>query len=171
MVDYHKRQHTTGRADDGLKIERLRRILKLEVESRDKTQPRKENGKAWSPKGSAVSLSSISRSKHTEPCALCAAKNHVPRYCQTYFYLEEKKGNRRIKCKTCERTHSTQMCDPSWKQSKSTATELHSVTAKKSDKTHTVLLHTAQVSAEGRQKITLARILFDGGSQPTFVTT
>lgn len=129
VVDYHKRHHTPGREDDGIKIERLQRILKLEVESRKK---------------------------------LNKFSNVNPR---------ESKRIKRIKCETGGRTHITQMYDPSWKQSNSTATKLHSVTGKKSDKTHTVLLHTAQVPAEVRQRRTLARILFDGGIQLTFLTT
>ncbi|XP_077546213.1 uncharacterized protein LOC144158900 [Haemaphysalis longicornis] len=62
------------------------------------------------------------------------------------------------------------MCDPGWKKSENTATELHCATGKKNDKASSVLLQTAQVWAEGRQRRALARLLFDGGSQRTFVT-
>lgn len=50
-----------------------------------------------------------------------------------------------------------------------TPQQSYSSTGRKSDKTPAVLLQTARVSAEGKQQRALTRILFDGGSQRTFV--
>ncbi|XP_070380720.1 uncharacterized protein [Dermacentor albipictus] len=142
-------------------------------------------------KGSAASLFSAGTSKLSDPCAFCAAKDHATHNCQAKISLDEKKKrltaagrcfrccikghtsrecrNKRIKCKQCGRRHLTQMCDPTWKPPENKATELHSWTKKKSEKVRTVLLQTAQVWAEARRRA-LTRLLFDGGSQRSFVT-
>lgn len=204
VVEYHK-HCSAEKKEDSLCIASLQCFLKNEVESREKalqvgqregkgssTKPRFDNERSRAPRASAASLLTASDSKQKEPCAFCAAKDHVTKECQTPLSLEERKGallkagrcfrcsikghtsrecrNKGVKCKICSKRHLTQMCNPAWKPAANTATELHSATGSKEDKTTTVLLQTAQIWAKGTQRKLLTRALFDGGSQRTFVT-
>lgn len=118
-------------------------------------------------KASAASLFTASDSKQKEPCAFCAAKDHMTKECQTALSLEERKGallkagrcfrcsikghtsrecrNKGVKRKICTKRHLAQMCNLAWKTAGNTATKLHSATSSKCDRTRTVLLQTAQI--------------------------
>ncbi|XP_037503101.1 uncharacterized protein LOC119377876 [Rhipicephalus sanguineus] len=150
----------------------------------------RDKEKSKTPEGSAASLFSAGKSKQIDSCGFCDAKNHVTHECQAQMSLDEKKKrltaagrcfrcgvkghlskqcrNKRLSCKHCGRRHLSQMCDPTWRQPENTAAELHSSAEQKSKNVPTVLLQTAQVWAEGRGRA-LTRLLFDGGSQRSFV--
>ncbi|KAL1472155.1 hypothetical protein MTO96_039502 [Rhipicephalus appendiculatus] len=151
----------------------------------------RDKEKIKTPRGSSASLFSAGKLKQIDSCAFCDAKNHTTHECQAQMSLDEKKRrltaagrcfrcgikghmskqcrNKRLSCKHCGRRHLSQMCDPSWRQPENTAAELHSSAEQKSRNVPTVLLQTAQVWAEGRGRA-LTRLLFDGGSQRSFVT-
>ncbi|KAH9371551.1 hypothetical protein HPB48_013272 [Haemaphysalis longicornis] len=121
VIDYHRRR-TAVKEDNGLRIEGLLDFLKTEVESREQalqvgrqerknpsTKPRFENEKTREWKASTASLYSGSGSRHMDPCAFCAAKNHGTKECQAPLSLEEKKKTLRDSGRCfrlrCQRPH------------------------------------------------------------------
>lgn len=126
-------------------------------------------------------------------CLFCESHDHITENCPAQLTLDEKKAKlkqqgccfrcarrfhrakecrsaRRLSCKSCNERHITSLCDPAWKRrSPERLTASSSLTeSKTSDRM--VLLQTAHVSITGTSHKHLVRLLFDGGSQRSFIT-
>lgn len=143
-------------------------------------------------KGSAASLA-VGAKPSNDRCPLCCSELHEAPQCNSEIPIEEKKRrlrsegrcyrcakrghtsrecrNRFLHCAKCGRRHITPLCDPSPPSiHEATATELHSLASLNVINKNAVMLQTAQVWVDGRDRKRLARCLFDGGSQRSFVT-
>ncbi|XP_064480512.1 uncharacterized protein LOC135394016 [Ornithodoros turicata] len=105
-------------------------------------------------------------------CYRCTKLNHQSRECKS-----------RLRCRKCTGRHAASMCDPSYASKKgskeidgdqdsvatpTTSVSLHS--AADNSRRATVLLQTATAMLAGEISTTLARIMFDGGSQRSFIS-
>ncbi|XP_064479018.1 uncharacterized protein LOC135392227 [Ornithodoros turicata] len=98
-------------------------------------------------------------------------------------YHQSKACKRKIRCQRCSGRHASSVCDPGYQpreprkdsgetedsvKSSSAPVSLHSAAGSKEHTT--VLLQTAAACVAGRRATSLARIIFDGGSQRSFIT-
>lgn len=155
-------------------------------------QPRDKHSDYAKGKGSAASLK-VGAHYVKSRCPLCDSERHEAAECNATIPMEEKKSKLRregrcyrcakkghmtrecknwsLRCAKCGRRHITPLCDPPAPPAdEKTATELHSTTSLNNSTKNTVLLQTAQVWVDGPCQKRLARCLFDGGSQRSFVT-
>ncbi|XP_040066221.1 uncharacterized protein LOC120839888 [Ixodes scapularis] len=144
-------------------------------------------------KGSAASLA-VGAKPSNDGCPLCSSELHEAPQCNSAIPIEEKKRrlrsegrcyrcakrghtskecrNRFLRCDKCGRRHITPLCgtSPPSYQGATGTTELHSLASLNAINKNAVMLQTAQVWVDGRDRKRLARCLFDGGSQRSFVT-
>ncbi|KAH6932836.1 hypothetical protein HPB50_010194 [Hyalomma asiaticum] len=100
-------------------------------------------------------------------CFRCTKKGHIARECRV-----------RIACKRCNRRHATSMCNPAFASGQKEDTEtrpkeqvsLHASGADTGGTKQTVLMPTVTAWNKGTKTKMLSRILFDSGSQRTFIT-
>ncbi|XP_042148739.1 uncharacterized protein LOC120844826 [Ixodes scapularis] len=129
------------------------------------------------------------------PCFICKSKEHKTEECTSTVSLERKKTmlqkhgrcfrctlvnhmskncRRRITCRHCRGRHASTMRDPKFKNGgkknvAGTAPLQLKLTTETSDQ-RIVLLQTAEAWASGTKNKAMARVLFDGGSQRSFIT-
>lgn len=144
-------------------------------------------------KGSAASLA-VGAKPSNDGCPLYSCELHEAPQCNSAIPIEEKKRrlrsegrcyrcakrghtskecrNRFLRCDKCGRRHITPLCgtSPPSHQGATGATDLYSVASLNAINKNAVMLQTAQVWVDGRDWKRLARCLFDGGSQRSFVT-
>ncbi|KAH7967780.1 hypothetical protein HPB52_002348 [Rhipicephalus sanguineus] len=100
------------------------------------------------------------RLRNAGSCYRCAKRGHMTKACRNWI----------IRCAKCCRRHITPLCDPPVPSSDpKTAAELHSTVSLSNSSKNSVLLRTAQVWVDGPCRKRLARCLFNGGSQRSFV--
>ena len=91
-------------------------------------------------------------------CFVCLKKNHVSKNCKS-----------NLRCRKCNKRHHTSICDPPKEHEKSTSNQTITTATKEQA---SVLLQTATAYAYGedREKKIKVNILFDGGSQKSYIT-
>lgn len=157
---------------------------------RDDKHPSSDYGRRG--KGSAAALQ-VGAQYPSEKCAFCASKSHETPKCDAALSIEEKKKRLRregrcyrcakrghtsqqcrnwsLRCAKCGRRHITPLCDPPAPPAiDKRDTEQQSAVSLHSGVRNAVLLQTARVWVDGRDRKRLARCLLDGGSQRSFVT-
>ncbi|KAH6931412.1 hypothetical protein HPB50_024380 [Hyalomma asiaticum] len=160
---------------------------------REKVKPQRSNcrpSSAAALHGSAVNVE----------CQICGSTDHESRECSSNLDLSEKKAilsakgicfrctkkghiarecRVRIACKRCNRRHATSMCNPAFasaQREKDTETRpkeqvsLHASGADAGGTKETILMPTVTAWNKGTKTKKLSRILFDSGSQRTFIT-
>lgn len=154
-----------------------------------KRYPDKQNN--FKPSSSAL----LQQTDLRTPCFICKSKEHKTEECTSTVSLEQKKTmlqkhgrcfrctlvnhmskncRRRITCRHCRGRHASTMCDPKFKNGgqknvAGTAPLQLKSTTETSDQ-RIVLLQTAEAWASGTKNKAMARVLFDGGSQRSFIT-
>ncbi|KAH7940098.1 hypothetical protein HPB52_021847 [Rhipicephalus sanguineus] len=135
-----------------------------------------------------------------QECFFCGTSEHATTNCDAAKALEEKrqllrssgrcfKCTRRghlssacrvnVRCAKCQRKHATTMCDPSYPTRPpdandavtSTQISLEAVTNDGTAPKETVLLQTATAQCSGESSNAHVRVMFDGGSQRSYITT
>ncbi|KAH7961862.1 hypothetical protein HPB52_012882 [Rhipicephalus sanguineus] len=133
-------------------------------------------------------------------CFFCGTSEHATTNCDVAKALEEKRQLLRssgrcfrctrrghlssacrvnVRCAKCQRKHATTMCDPSYPTRPpdtndavtSTQISLEAVTNDGTAPKETVLLQTATAQCSGESSNAHVRIMFDGGSQRSYITT
>lgn len=135
-----------------------------------------------------------------QDCFFCGTSEHATTNCDAAKALEEKrqllrssgrcfKCTRRghlssacrmnVRCAKCQRKHATTMCDPSYPTRPpdtndavaSTQISLEAVTNDGTAPKETVLLQTATAQCSGESSNAHVRVMFDGGSQRSYITS
>ncbi|XP_042147453.1 uncharacterized protein LOC121836584 [Ixodes scapularis] len=153
-----------------------------------KRYPDKQNN--FKPSSSAL----LQQTDLRTPCFICKSKEHKTEECTSTVPLEQKKTmlqkhgrcfrctlvnhmskncRRRITCRHCRGRHASTMRDPKFKNGgkknvAGTAPLQLKSTTETSDQ-RIVLLQTAEARASGTKNKAMARVLFDGGSQRSFI--
>ncbi|XP_064475231.1 uncharacterized protein LOC135389144 [Ornithodoros turicata] len=105
-------------------------------------------------------------------CLKCTRRNHIASRCQSY-----------IRCRKCSRRHATSLCDPDYIRNRSTQqVQVNTVpvdppgevvlaaSAVPSKQSSTIILGTTMACAKGPENTCWVRVLFDSGSQRSFIT-
>ncbi|KAH6948698.1 hypothetical protein HPB50_025871 [Hyalomma asiaticum] len=160
---------------------------------REKVKPQRSNcrpSSAAALHGSAVNVE----------CQICGSTDHESRECSSNLDLSEKKAilsakgicfrctkkghiarecRVRVACKMCNRRHATSMCNPAFASAQKERdmetrpkeqVSLHASGADACGTKQTVLMPTVNAWNKGTKTKKLSRILFDRGSQRTFIT-
>ncbi|XP_064464109.1 uncharacterized protein LOC135375301 [Ornithodoros turicata] len=137
-------------------------------------------------------LTTLQSTTRREKCIFCSSLAHLTSDCTVSKPLQDKKrmlaAERRCyrctkpnhsaklcrgtpKCKTCSGRHVSSMCDPSYRPRPNEATQTVNLKATVVPSKHRVLLQTATARCRGSTIALHARLVLDGGSQRTFIST